>query len=77
VLAAGFLALDAVLLVLAGLWSARAGLVVWGGLCGGGALGVLGLRRRYVKRLEELADDRLALRGELGDLAKTLRDRLR
>jgi prepilin signal peptidase PulO-like enzyme (type II secretory pathway) len=77
VLAAGLLALDAVLLGLAGLWSARLGLLVWGALFGAGAIGVLVLRRRYVKRLEELDDARRALRGELGDLAKTLRDHLR
>jgi hypothetical protein len=75
-LAAGLLALDAVLLALAGLWSARPGLVAWGAVLGAGAIGVLVLRRRYVKRLEELADARRALRGELGDLARTLRDHL-
>ena len=77
VLAAGLLALDAVLLALAGLWSARLGLIAWGALLGAGAVGVLLLRRRYEKRLEELADARNALRGELGELAKTLRNRLR
>jgi membrane protein implicated in regulation of membrane protease activity len=76
-LAAGLLVLDAVLLVLAGLWSARPWLIAWGVLFGAGAIAVLVLRRRYVKRLEELADARNALRGELGDLAKTLRSHRR
>jgi hypothetical protein len=74
VLAAGLLSLDAVLLVLAGVWAARPWLIGWGALFGAGALGVLLFRRRYVKRLEELADAREALRGELGDLARTLRE---
>jgi len=71
------LVLDAVLLMLAGLWSARPWLIAWGVVFAAGAIGVLVLRRRHVKRLEELADARNALRGELGNLAKTLRDQRR
>ena len=73
-LAAGFLALDAVLLVLAGVWSSRPILAAWGVLLGAGAVWVVVLRRRYLARLEELARARESLKRELGELARAVRD---
>jgi hypothetical protein len=71
-LAAGFLALDAVLLVLAAVWSSRPILAVWGAMLGVGAAWVVVLRRRYLVRLDELAQARESLKRELGDLARAV-----
>lgn len=73
VLAIGLLLLDAVLLALAGVWAGRPWLIVWGALFGAGAVGVLVLRRRHLRRLAELAEARAGLRAELGTIARTLR----
>ena len=57
ILAVGFLGLDGVLLMLAGLWSARMGLVVWGVIFSLGAGLVVRYWKRYVRTLEELGQD--------------------
>jgi membrane protein required for beta-lactamase induction len=74
VLAVALLLLDGVLLVLAGVWAGRFGLVLWGVLFGAAAIGVLGLRRRHVRRLDELAKARAELRAEVGSIARALHD---
>jgi hypothetical protein len=60
--------------VLVGVWAGRPWLIVWGALFGAAAIGVLALRRRYVRRLDELAGARADLRAELGGIARTLHD---
>lgn len=52
--AVGFLALDAILLVLAGVWANRFGLVMLGALFGFGAMAVVMSWRRYQKRIQEI-----------------------
>jgi hypothetical protein len=69
-LAAGFLALDGVLLVLAGLWSERIGLMVWGVVFGAGAVAVVFYWRRYLRRLRELDAEIAARFRELEQLAR-------
>jgi len=56
VLAAGFLALDGVLLVLAGAWSRRPGLVAGGIVFLAGAVGVGVYWRHHTRRLAELRE---------------------
>ncbi len=50
----GFLALDGALLFLAGMWSGRVGLVLWGVGFALGAVAVLLYWRRYLRQLREL-----------------------
>jgi hypothetical protein len=70
----GFLLLDAVLLVLAGWWSGRVALVVWGSvfLCGAG--GVILVWRRYLAHLGEVDAARRAVRAEVDRLRIALRE---
>ena len=72
-LAVGFLVLDGVLLVLAGLWGRRLGPAV-GGLCCLAAAGLVQLYwRRHRRAVEELAQARRAVQDEV----RALRDLLR
>lgn len=74
--AAGFLFLDGVLLILAGVWVGRTGLIVWGGLFVLGGVGVIRLWRRYLVQLDELSAAREALKAEarrLSDAVKNAR----
>lgn len=52
--AVGFLALDGVLLALAGIWAQKPGLVAWGAVFGIGALAVVFSWRRYQRQIREL-----------------------
>ena len=70
--AAGFLFLDALLLLLAGVWSSRWGLIVWAAVFTLGGLGVVRLWRRYVDALAELDAARRALSVEALRLRETL-----
>ena len=69
-LAFGFLAIDAVLLMLAGLWSDRVVLVILGVVFAVAAMGVLLYWRAHKKRIEEIAKARDDLKAE----AEALRD---
>lgn len=71
--AAGFLFLDALLLLLAGVWSGRWGLLVWAGVFILGGFGVIRLWRRYVAAVAELDAARHALRVEALQLRETLK----
>jgi hypothetical protein len=65
VAAVGFLLLDAVLLGVAAVWGGRPGLLAWSAAFVLLAVGVVVLRRRYLRRLEEIARARARLRQEL------------
>jgi protein-S-isoprenylcysteine O-methyltransferase Ste14 len=73
VAAAAFLALDGFLLVGAWIWTGRPWLLVWGGICLLAVGGVLLGWRRYRRMLDELDADRTALRQDIQDLRKSLR----
>lgn len=72
-LAVGFLLLDGVLLLLAGVWSRHLGLIGGALACGALAAGVVLLWRRQRRLLAEMAVAREAVRQE----ARALRDLLR
>ena len=72
-LAVGFLCLDGVLLLLAGMWSSRGGLLLGGGACLAGAGAVLWLWRRQQRALADLREARLALQEEARSLRALLR----
>lgn len=74
VAAVGCVALDAVLLMLAGAWMDRPALVIWGG--GFGLLAVVPviLWRRYLTRLGEVRTARRAMAEEIRHLRTTLRE---
>jgi hypothetical protein len=72
-LAAGFLLLDAVLLAVAGWWADRLFLLIVGAAFAAGAAGVVGLRRRYLTRLDEIARARDALKRAAAALARSVR----
>jgi hypothetical protein len=73
VAAVGFLVLDAVLLILAGVWADRPVLVVWG--CVFGALAVLPviLWRRYLRHLDDVRTARRAMAEDIARLSEALR----
>ena len=52
----GFLALDGTLLLLAGIWFRRIGLLAWGLACVLGAVGVFFYWRRYLRQLHEISE---------------------
>lgn len=56
ILAVGFLALDGVLLLMAGFWSGRVVLLVWGGVFGLAAAAVFLYWRRYLRQLREISE---------------------
>ncbi len=72
VVAVGFLALDGALLLLAGAWSGRLGLGVWGGVFLVGAVVVVVFWRRHVRRLAELRADLEASSQEFARLQREL-----
>lgn len=61
----GFLLLDAVLLGAVAVWDARPALLLWSAVFVGLAVGVVAVRRRYRRRLNEIARARAQLRQEL------------
>jgi Tfp pilus assembly protein PilO len=63
-LAFGFLAIDAILLMLAGLWSDRVVLVILGVVFAVAAIGVLLYWRAHQRQLEEIAKARADLKAE-------------
>jgi hypothetical protein len=63
-LAFGFLAIDAILLIFAGLWSDRVALVVLGVVFAVAALGVLLYWRAHKRQLEEISKARADLKAE-------------
>ncbi len=65
VVAVGFLALDGALLLLAGIWSGRVGLVLLGGAFAACAVGVVFYWRRYLRQLRALG---LGLEARFRDL---------
>ena len=72
VFAAGFLLLDGVLLLLAGVWSNRMGLVAWGIVFVAGAIGVGVYWRFHSRRLAELREALLAEAAELHRLRRDI-----
>lgn len=72
-LAFGFLAIDAILLVLAGLWSDRFILVILGVVFAVAAFGVLLYWRAHKRQLDEIAKARADLKAE----AEAMRDLLK
>lgn len=70
----GFLSLDAVLLVLAGVWTHRLTLVFWGVFFAGLAAVPVVLWRRYRGRLDDVRSARRAVAQELRQLQSTRRD---
>ncbi len=65
ILAVGFLVLDGVLLLLAGLWTHRWGPLLGGAVCLAGAAGVVWLWRRHQRQVADLATARQAVREEV------------
>lgn len=74
VAAVGFLALDAVLLVLAGAWMDRPALVLWGGVFAVLAALPVVLWRRYLKHMEDVRAARHAMTEEIRHLQTALRE---
>jgi hypothetical protein len=70
ILAVGCLVLDGVLLLLAGIWTDRAGLLLAGAACLGAGGVVVLLWRRYVRAVADVDRARLELRSEI----RALRD---
>jgi hypothetical protein len=75
ILAAGFLALDGLLLGLSGWWELNLSRLGAGAALLGGAGVVVLFWKRQRARLEEIADARAALRAEAGELRDLLRQR--
>ncbi len=71
--AVGFLLLDGVLLLFAGVWGRQAGPLAGGILCLGAAGGVVLLWRRHRRRVAELAEARRAVQEEARALRALLR----
>jgi hypothetical protein len=74
VLAVGCLALDGILLLLAGYWGRRVGLLLGGLVCLLAGILVLGWRRRYLRALREIEATRSAAAAEARALGRLLRD---
>lgn len=72
--AVGMLVLDAVLLLLAGIWLGRPWLFLPAGLCALGAAATVMLWRRYRRRVQELAGLIEARRGDARREAEAIRD---
>ena len=75
VLAVGVLLLDAVLLISAGAWTDRIGLVVGGVASAIIAAALLFSWRRYLKRLADIDIARHDLKNEVKELGSLTRDR--
>ncbi len=69
----GFLLLDAVLLVIAGLWARRAGLLLGAGACALLVVAVLVAWRRYRRAMDEVAAARRAMKSEVESIRDLLR----
>ncbi|MBI2401195.1 MAG: hypothetical protein HYV20_00330 [Gemmatimonadetes bacterium] len=74
VAAVGFLALDAVLLVLAGAWMDRPALVVWGVVFAALAVVPVILWRRYLRHMDDVRTARHDMAEEIRHWQTTLRD---
>ena len=72
-MAVGFLALDGALLFLAGMWSQRLGLMLWGVGFGIGAIAVVFYWRRHLRRLRTLRAGLEARLRELQELESDFR----
>lgn len=70
----GFLALDGALLLMAGMWTGRVGLVAWGLVFALGAVAVFLYWRRYLRQLRELNKGLESRFQELMELSGDLRD---
>lgn len=70
--AAGFLALDAILLTYAGLELHHWGLLAGGAACGVGVPGVIVLWRRHRRKLAELEQARREIRAEVESIRELL-----
>jgi hypothetical protein len=77
VAAVGFLVLDGVLLVLAGVWADRPTLVVWGVVFGLLAPVPVVLWRRYLKHLDDVRTARHAMAEDIARLSEALRSQPR
>ncbi len=77
VAAVGFLALDAVLLVLAGWWMDRPGLLLWGALFAALATVPVLLWRRYLRHMDDVQAARRAMAQEVRHFRTTLREQRR
>jgi hypothetical protein len=75
VVAVGFLLLDGVLLLGAGLWGRQASALIGGVLCLGAAGGVLWLWRRHQQAVTELAQARREVQEEARALRALLKGR--
>ncbi len=64
----GFLGLDGALLLMAGLWSGRFGLIAWGLAFVLGAMAVFFYWRRYLRHLHEISEGLESRFRELMDL---------
>jgi hypothetical protein len=74
VVAVGVLLLDAVLLISAGVWTDRMGLVGGGAASAVIALALLFSWRRHLRRLADIDAARLDLKNEVTELGKLTRD---
>ncbi len=72
--AVGVLLLDAALLILAGVWTDRMGLVAGGAASAIIAAVLLFSWRRHLRRLEDITAARLDLKNEVKGLGKLTRD---
>ena len=75
IFAVGFLALDGVLMILAGLWGESAGLVVWGAVFLAAAAGTVWLYKRHMKFLDTLRDSNREMVKEIEEIRKLINDR--
>lgn len=74
VVAVGVLSLDAILLISAGFWTARMGLVAGGVVSGVIAAALLLSWRHHLNRLAQIDAARRDLRNEVEELGKLTRD---
>lgn len=73
ILAAGFLALDAVLLFLAGAWTGRRELSLWGVVFAAATVAVALLWKRYLRNLLDLDEARAARSALAGEVERLRR----
>jgi hypothetical protein len=73
-LVAGFLGFDGAALIGLGAWAGRPGLVTAGVVILGSAGLVLWYWRRHLRRLDEIAAERRALRAETEEIHRLLRE---
>ncbi|HEU5262378.1 MAG TPA: hypothetical protein VFU41_13255 [Gemmatimonadales bacterium] len=75
ILAIGFLALDAILLMYAGVELSRWGLIAGGAACALGVPVVVVLWRRHRRKVAELAEARREMRAEVESIRELLQSR--